>query len=219
MNMTLISALEEAWMVDVQDAFNNDKINSEHSLQALLYAGLSRSLAVLPGNHLIFVEPKFDKKKYSDPNFPNEFAKIINYCPDLLIVNRVTMTIECIIELKCKPHLPNYLLFKDVEKDLIKLSDFSSQKLTGKSLEFDVFGPDRPFNVKKNKWLTGRPEYMFHSNTIACFGSIALDDGNMVSHFLAKQHYKINNFVLLTGPAPNIFHNSPYSPMQFEVSY
>lgn len=179
--------LSQAWQ-DVETAYNDERINSERALQAILYQSLT---AILPTDYLILVEPT-----------------LAGYCPDMVIANRRAMKIECVLELKCSPHW--WHSENDVRYDLNKL--FTYAQLVDSEVEFDIFGPQRVFDPNKSCWVAGRPRYAVHDDLLVGFVDIARKESAVVcrskmTHPLAK----LSSFVLLSGATDPEFQSATFS--------
>ena len=83
-NPKMFAFLERAWK-DVEKDYIEEKLNSEHCLQAALYCALRKILD--PSAYTILVEPVFNPE---------------NKKPDLVI--RDETSVHCVIELKMMPH-------------------------------------------------------------------------------------------------------------------
>lgn len=160
----------------VEVAYNSECINSERALQSMMYHAF---MTVMPAYYIIFVEPT-----------------LAGYCPDLVVANRLTMEIECILELKFAPHW--WHSEYHVRHDLNKIQVYNG--LRGNSIQLDVFGPRRVFHVKRRMWTGGKPQYTISLDALFCFADIARKESVVVSrkrisHPIAKHA----NFVLLSG--------------------
>ena len=166
--------LKSIWKGGVKRFFNEERINSERALQAIMYLHLSQ---LLSPEHAVFVEPGF-------PSNPG----LSNYVPDLIVVNRAARTVECVIEIKCMPHW--WLTSKKIEHDMNKLAAIAA--LGERFIKLDVFGPNRILR-KDGSWKDGRPKYQLKIDTIFVLAAIArieseceLVDRNKFKHSFAN---------------------------------
>ena len=170
-----IEDLKLIWQ-DVETAFNDERINSERALQCVLYQSMRLRLS---NSIVILVEPHFN-----------------NCRPDIVAVNKESKIIECIMELKCAPHW--WHSAKSVATDFDKLLGFND--FLGKKVEFDMFGPKRIFDSKKNQWIGGRPQYLYDNDTLLVFADIVNKDSEVALRNTIKHEVsKLPNFVLLIG--------------------
>lgn len=188
--------LQSVWK-EIEKSYNDECINSERALQAMLYHYLTERLSY---DHLIFVEPTWH------PKLQGLDGKV----PDLLIVRRESESIDCIMEIKCVPHWIQSKTDVDGDFDKLKLCT----QLVDSYVEVDVFGPNIRFNKKSNVWerfdnkqniwVNGRRKYAVTQLTLFCFAdiakkeSLALDKDNLIR----AQEYAVAshpNFVLLAG--------------------
>lgn len=167
--------LSTSWHM-IKEAYIYETINSERALQSILYCSLYHALP--NHHHVIFVEPN-----------------IHGFIPDLMILNRKDMIVDCILEIKCSPHW--WHTENSISHDLDKLQYFS--KLSGSEIELDVFGPLRKLDPNTGGWIGGKPKYLISNETI--FGFVMLARKNDIHERDKLNHpiSKLQQFLLLTG--------------------
>ncbi|MBN8475709.1 hypothetical protein [Sulfuritalea sp.] len=102
-------AVKKVWSDTIRENYNRShELNSEHSLQAALYARLKPEIADISPNLTIFVEPKIRLGRE---------AKAVVF-PDILICNIRSLTLICAIELKYKPRVTGAAIKKALAKDI-----------------------------------------------------------------------------------------------------
>jgi len=173
--------LKSVWN-KVERFFNEERINSERALQAIMYLHLAQ---LLSPEHVIFVESGF-------PSNPS----LSNYVPDLIVVNRIAKTIECVIEIKCMPHW--WLTSKKIEHDMNKLATIAALHKE-EDIKLDVFGPKRVLQ-KDGSWKPERPQYKLKINTIFALAVIARSESESVDRSkLTHSFSKDKRFLLMSA--------------------
>ena len=177
--------LENSWKL-VQEYYENHWLNSERSLQAILFHAIIRS--EIPSDWRIFVEPMLGD----------------GLVPDLVVLSPTS--VKAIIEIKCMPHW--WLERSKLNKDLEKLVYYSKQQ----HFEKDFFGPERVFDAHNKKWIDGKPLLSIDKDPVFAMVAITRDDSISADIKKIRDSYpdisKINNFVLMTGSvSPDIENN------------
>lgn len=172
----MIDILRSAWRTVERD-YLDETINSERCLQAVLYRALRMSL---PSTDRILVEPSLDA-----------------CTPDIVVRDRTN--VKCIIELKCTPHwwVPAHKLRQDLEKLLYYYSKQDSK------VGFDVFGPERIFDVRAKVCSPARPEFAITAHTWYAFAVLTRydDKAGSLEHLLdcVPGLRNLPHFCLLAG--------------------
>lgn len=165
MRTAIENALENAWK-EVKEAYDNEKINSERALQAVIYKSLTWNLD--SKQFTVLIEPT-----WAEPiSTPDRSSGLV---PDMVIVNKRKGCEEvlCVLELKCAPHWwidrPNTL------RDLQKLNQYR----TTTTVRLDIFGPERKFDPNKKKWIPEQPAFKVTNDVALVFVGMAISNGNL----------------------------------------
>jgi len=175
-NYELNNILKDVWH-QVHGFYNDERINSERCLQAILYHLLSLALYEKNKNDIVIhVEPNLHTKAIE------KFAHIENCIPDLLISNNKNnkeKSIIAIFEIKFTNQWN--LSTNHLNRDIGKLIDYSEMK--GTRIELDTFGPNRRFDEEEKKWqkfdkysesyIDGRDKYKIAEDCLFCFAVIS----------------------------------------------
>ena len=166
--------LKDAWDAVWED-FKLHKINSERSLQAILYNAIISTNAFDKYNNKIFIEPS-----------------IKEFIPDLIIIG--DGKVKCIMEIKCSPH--NIFGRGRIQKDFDKLENYKDMS----PIYLEEFGENRVFDRKNIKWSpkVSSYKYIIDEATILCFAVLGLKEDKKLIEVI-NNYYNRENYCILAG--------------------
>lgn len=148
---------EKAWSVCVEE-YRQGHVNSECTLQALLFAELRNELRIHAPDDRVLCEPRLESEKYGTT------------CPDIVVIS--PYGISAIAELKFEPHYhPKY------KGDIAKLADYAKDEKLHEILLDPATGK---FSDKRHGFAN---DCLFVFGVIGRHNSEAIDEETLLTRF------------------------------------